>query len=394
MGEATLSAGEAQREIEAAIAALRAGRAGEAQKRLAALTARPSPVPAPWFLLAQACRQSGDEAAEAEALDRTLAQQPRNIGALIMRGDLHERAGDRRAAGSFYRSAVVIADAAGDLPPILRNEVERVLRFGAGLEAEFADHLEAHLSSRGLGPGQRSRHFQDALDIMLGKKRIYLQEPTSFYFPGLPQIEYYEEADFPWLEPIKAAVPAIRSELEQVVAEDGAFRPYVEADPNRPTPTNKLLGDPSWSAFHLYRHGEPLQPNAGRCPATMAALAHAPLPFIRGRSPMALFSLLRPGAHIAAHNGLFNTRLICHVPIIVPSGCRLRVGNETREWEAGKALIFDDSIEHEAWNPTAETRVILLFEIWRPELDEADRAALTAMAEAITEYAGAPPGEG
>ena len=83
---------------------------------------------------------------------------------------------------------------------------------------------------------------------------------------------------------------------------------------------------------------------------------------------------------------MLNTRLICHLPLIVPPNCRLRVGNEVRNVEAGKMLIFDDSIEHEAWNDSDETRVILLFEIWRPELDAEERRALTAMFEAIGLY--------
>jgi aspartyl/asparaginyl beta-hydroxylase (cupin superfamily) len=118
----------------------------------------------------------------------------------------------------------------------------------------------------------------------------------------------------------------------------------------------------------------------------MAALAQAPMPKVEGRSPMALFSVLRPGMHIPPHNGLLNTRLICHIPLIVPPGCRLRVGNETRNVEFGKALIFDDSIEHEAWNDSDETRLILLFEIWRPELDAGEKVALTAMYESIEGY--------
>ena len=87
---------------------------------------------------------------------------------------------------------------------------------------------------------------------------------------------------------------------------------------------------------------------------------------------------------------MLNTRLICHIPLIVPEECRLRVGNETRAVEFGKAMIFDDSIEHEAWNDSDETRVVLLFEIWRPELSEAERRALTVMYEAISGYGAAP----
>ena len=69
---------------------------------------------------------------------------------------------------------------------------------------------------------------------------------------------------------------------------------------------------------------------------------------------------------------MLNTRLIVHLPLVVPENCHLRVGNDVRDVVAGKVMIFDDSIEHEAWNDSAETRVVLLFEIWRPELSEAE----------------------
>ena len=164
--------------------------------------------------------------------------------------------------------------------------------------------------------------------------------------------------------------------------------PYVVAHGNRPPGEHSLLNDPSWSAFYLWQDGALVADNAARCPNSMAALAGLPIPHIAARSPMVLFSVLRPHTHIEAHNGMLNTRLICHIPLIVPEECRLRVGNETRAVEFGKAMIFDDSIEHEAWNDSDETRVVLLFEIWRPELAEVERRALTVMYEAISGYPG------
>jgi aspartyl/asparaginyl beta-hydroxylase (cupin superfamily) len=89
--------------------------------------------------------------------------------------------------------------------------------------------------------------------------------------------------------------------------------------------------------------------------------------------------MLKAGAHIAAHTGMFNTRLICHLPLIVPPDCRFRVGNEVREWQPGKLMIFNDTIEHEAWNDSAEDRVILIFDIWRPELSDREKHELTAL---------------
>jgi aspartyl/asparaginyl beta-hydroxylase (cupin superfamily) len=383
-----VSAPEAEAAIRAGIAALQRREANEARGLFEAVLERGSPLPAPWFLLAQACRQGGDSRAEEAALDKVLSEQPRNIGALLMKGDCRARAADNRAAVSFYRTALAAAAHAGQVPPMLAAELRRAEAFTKLAEGEFEQRLEAHLASAGIGESTRSPRFQASLDIMMGRKQVYLQEPNSFYFPGLPQIQFYERSEFPWLAGIEAAAPAMRAELEAVLAGEEAFRPYVEANPDRPQPANHLLGDRSWSAFYLWQSGEPAPGNAERCPRTMEALARAPMPRIRGRSPMALFSLLRPGTHIKPHNGLLNTRLICHIPLLAPPGCRLRVGNEIRTWEEGKALIFDDSIEHEAWNEGTETRVVLLFEIWRPEIGESERRALTAMFEAITDYGG------
>jgi len=107
---------------------------------------------------------------------------------------------------------------------------------------------------------------------------------------------------------------------------------------------------------------------------------------VRGRSPSILFSLLRPGARIPPHTGEMNTRLICHLPLIVPPDCSFRVGNDTRATVEGRAWVFDDTIEHEAWNGSDRTRVILLFEIWRPELTVEERGLVSAMFEAIDAY--------
>jgi aspartate beta-hydroxylase len=152
-----------------------------------------------------------------------------------------------------------------------------------------------------------------------------------------------------------------------------------------------MLNNPAWSACYLWKNGEPVAENVARFPRTMHALRNAPLAHVPNRSPSILFSLLRPGAHIPAHNGLVNTRFICHLPVIVPGKCRLRVGNETRDWVEGKGWAFDDSIEHEAWNGSDRTRVILLFDVWRPELTEEERQLIVSLFEAIDAHTGVKP---
>ena len=144
-----------------------------------------------------------------------------------------------------------------------------------------------------------------------------------------------------------------------------------------------MVGNADWGAFYLWRDGEPVEDNLALFPKTRAALQPVPFAKVEGMSPNVLFSRLRPGAAIPPHNGFVNTRLICHLPLIVPEGCGFRVGSQTRPWVEGELMVFDDSIEHEAWNRSDRERVVLLFEIWRPELSEEERALVAALLAAI-----------
>src|SRR3546814_3323729 len=105
-------------------------------------------------------------------------------------------------------------------------------------------------------------------------------------------------------------------------------------------------------------------------PRTEAALALAPQNTVPGRAPVAFFSALKPGTHIPPHNGATNTRLTVHMPLVIPPDCALRVGDETRIWEPGKLLMFDDTIRHEAWNYSDRLREVMFFYMWHPMLTE------------------------
>jgi aspartyl/asparaginyl beta-hydroxylase (cupin superfamily) len=365
------------------IDALRRGDAAAARVAFETITAAGNASAQPWLLLAQSCALQADHAAADVALDAVLKLEPRNLYALLMKGDVFVRAGDDRAAVSWYMMATNAA-AGLTLPADLVKRLDAAQDVLARAGGSFRGHLDAVLTSRGVS--HAGPRFAEALAILSGEKQLYLQSPTSFFFPGLPHTQYFDPADFAWVTGLEVAAPAIRAELEAVLASETGLKPYVEADPTRPNKGHMLLGDPDWSAFHLIENGAAVAGNADRCPVTLAALADLPIPKIEARSPMALFSVLRPHTHIPPHSGMLNTRLIVHLPLIVPDGCRLRVGNDVRAVEAGKVMIFDDSIEHEAWNDSDETRVILLFEIWRPELSAAERNALTAMFEAIGSY--------
>ena len=336
------------------------------------------------FDLARQCRERGDAPAEAAALERLLSVEPRHISALVRRADLY-------AAASFYLMAIRSAPPTGqsrETAALLARAREACDRFAA----DYRTYLLRSLTAKGFDPATSSPRFAQSVDLVLGQKRIYLQEPKYYYFPGLPQIQFYERDAFPWLDDVEAATADIRAELEAVLDEPGAIAPYVQGHANRPRKDEMGMRDnPAWSAYYLWKNGEPVGPNVARFPKTMHALRNAPLAHVPNRSPSILFSLLRPGAHIPPHNGLVNTRLICHLPVVVPGKCRFRVGNETRDWVEGRGWAFDDTIEHEAWNGSDRTRVILLFDVWRPELTEDERGLVVSLFEAIDAHTGKKP---
>lgn len=342
--------------------------------------------------LARASAALKDEAGQAAAVDRLLAVDPRNVLGLIMKADQLASAGDSRSATSFYLAALRNAPAREQLTPDVAAELRRARQICDGYAAQYQNYVVQQLADRGFDPATSSQRFAQSVDIILGKRKIFVQEPKYYYFPGLPQIQFYGREQFPWLPAVEQATADIRDELLNVMNEPSAFAPYVQGDANRPRKDQAgMLNNPAWSAFYLWKNGEAVAENAARCPKTLRALQDVPFSRTPNRSPSILFSLLKPGAHIPAHHGLVNTRLICHLPLIVPPNCRFRVGNETRHWEQGKAWLFDDTIEHEAWNDSDQTRVILLFDVWRPELTMEERDLVTALFAAIDAHSGQKP---
>ena len=137
--------------------------------------------------------------------------------------------------------------------------------------------------------------------------------------------------------------------------DEEGFCPYVDYDESLPLDQwAELNRSPRWNAFHLEKDGARVEFNCEKAPRTLAAIGQADRADLPGRSPASMFSTLKPRTRIPPHTGVSNTRLVVHLALIVPPGCGFRVGNETRPWRMGEAFVFDDTIEHEAWNESDE----------------------------------------
>ncbi len=372
-----------------AVDLLQSGQAAPARERLErALRADPR-NPSLWMNLATALRALGLRDEEDRALQSVLSIEPRHLFALLAKAELLEFRGKSKAAAAAYNNALQTIQPNARLPNVLREPMARALEAVRRNDEALAEHI-----GRALGD-VRARHDAESRDraehglaALLGKRRIYHPQPSFLHIPKLPAHEFHPRADFPWLAEFEAATPKIREECERVLREDSAeLEPYISRPDGVPLDQwTELNKSRKWSAFFLWRDGLRVDAHADRCPVTADLLARSPVAQVPGYAPSAFFSILDAGAHIPAHTGVTNARLIVHLPLVVPPHCRFRVGSDTREWQPGKAWVFDDTIEHEAWNESHVPRAILIFDTWHPSLTSAERDVIRTAVPAIKDY--------
>jgi aspartyl/asparaginyl beta-hydroxylase (cupin superfamily) len=342
-----------------------------------------------WINLAVVCQAQQDEAGEERAIRAALTRDPADLVGLILRANLYARQGKRHAAATAYGAVAAVAPPLERLAPALRPAVREALAYRDSYNTEFAGYLDEHLAPllREM-QGEDLGRFRESFDIMTGRKRRFDSQSALFHYHGLAPTSFFSRAEFPWLEEIEAATDAIRDEFLALLDGEDGFTPYLTYASDQPlNQWVELNNSPRWSAFHLIESGRPNPANAARCPHTMRTLQAAPQPDQPGRTPTAMFSLLKPRTRIPPHCGVSNVRLVTHLPLIVPPGCGFRVGNDSRAWEPGRAWVFDDTIEHEAWNDSEQLRVILMFDVWHPHLSGAERALVTALSAGIAAFA-------
>ncbi len=363
--------------------------------------------------------------------ERAVAEDGQHRELWLMLGQVRERMRDLDSAQSAYASAAAlnrddwiarlfladVADAAGDTAAALSARVQALLaaeREGAlAPHAQLAPPLQAAVQ-RAIAMAQRARaeafdlalaplaraHGDDALarirgaiEALVGRRpraRPHpLQHPTLLCIPGLAPQPWFEREAFPFLAEIEAQTEAIRDEVVALLDDGDAIDAYVDVPDRAPAAPmwRELNRSPRWRSYHFYRHGLAIAEHLARCPRTAAALARLPLMRISDHAPEAMFSLLAPNTAIPPHTGVINGRLTVHLPLIVPADCgALKAGDEARGWDEGRCLIFDDSFVHEAWNHSDCLRVVLIFDIWHPDLSAAERGALSTTIATLGEF--------
>ena len=331
-----------------------------------------------WVKLSAMRKASGDLKGALQAIDQALALSPLNFPALLSRAVILD--GLRHPdAGEAYGHALAQIDSEDSIPVQMIPAVQYARQRRDEYRRQLQQNLTARLPS-GLSAVERAR-VERFISNRARSTRHYHQEPSDFHYPGLPEIEFHDRTLFPNLAALEQATADICAEFNALIAAEAAeMVPYVQYPERVPLRQwRELNNNRDWTAVHLLKDGRPVEANARHCPRTIEAIGQMDQPQVPGASPVAMFSLLAPRTRIPAHTGVANTRLVCHLPLIVPPDCGFRVGATTRQWRVGEAFVFDDSIEHEAWNDSDELRVVLIIDVWPPALGQAERQAVAAV---------------
>jgi hypothetical protein len=243
-----------------------------------------------------------------------------------------------------------------NLPAELLKEPRRLFNQVASRPPQLmspspAPKPQSELSDKGTGrPLGLTR-----LEQYIGSFADASSDPSKRIYPELPSQPWHDPKGFPIVPALESAYDQIREEVMQLQDED--FHRENE----------RIARVGAWDVFFFYERGNKNIGNCARCPTITAIIEEHDT--LRTQAGLTYLSRLRPETYIAPHRGPTNLRVRCHLGIQVPDGdCAIRVGNEVGAWGQGNCVVFDDYYEHEAWNRTAEDRIVLIVDLWHPAL--------------------------
>ncbi|RME98197.1 MAG: hypothetical protein D6773_14785, partial [Alphaproteobacteria bacterium] len=334
------------------------------------------------LLLSEILRMSGRHMACANALKAALRLLGPRPDILLKLGLALHEAGQVEAAAQCHSLLLAIDNDTLEAA-VQRNQIApAALRKGRS-------QLDAHLTELhgkwlddycgGVTPASMSR----IKDIIWPQTRpdfsfadAALQQPQGMIVPGLRPVPVFDAAEFPWSGALEQQLTSIRQEVLRVLPEYEDVRPYIQSGSDSNPEWKKLDGSKSWGSIHLYQYGRPVPEALARFPTLASALKEIPFSRIDGGPSEVFLSILRPATRIPLHFGLSNMAVTVHFPILIPDSCGISVGGITHQWKEGELFFFDDSFIHSAWNMSDKIRIVLIFEVWHPDLTEEECGAI------------------
>lgn len=339
-----------------------------------------------WMTLGSVEEAAGRPEAALAAYRRAIDADPKAMQAYLYLGAVLETLGRAEEAAQVYTLGIDVDEQIrllhrrADMPAETRQRAARadalVRRTYTRLHLDTVDRLAR------ARPDTDLARVREAVWPMIDERPVQFardnQRPHSFYMPRLAPVEVYDRSALPWTAALEAHADAIRAEVLAGLNPNRDTTPYVHPDLPMTEDWAALKGSTDWGSLHLFQNGRANRAVCERFPKTLAAFDQVPVVRVDGVPLELFFSVLKPHTRIPPHYGLSNCRLTTHLPLVVPADCGIRVGAHTHRWVEGAVFAFDDSFEHEAWNDSDSVRIVLIFEVWHPDLTDAECRAIEA----------------
>jgi aspartate beta-hydroxylase len=307
--------------------------------------------------------------------DKALALAPNLSDALFLRGRALQALGRGAEAIRCYEAVLAQAPSNAQVQFWLATALhasgrteEAFVRYrnAASLDPRFAAHMQKALADDAQRHQASAQAGMQRLNLYIASFLTNHGAARMGHYPGLSSAPFHDVARLPGAQALEKNYEAIREEITNLANTD--FQSEAEG----------LKENGEWDVFLFYERGRKNDKNCARCPViTRLIESHNT---VRTQAGLLYVSKLNPGTQIKPHKGPTNVRLRCHLGIKIPDGdCGLTVGGETRRWQQGRCLVFDDSLEHEAWNRTPESRIVLIIDFWHPDLTAAEIAYLEGL---------------
>lgn len=337
---------------------------------------------ASWHRQANLEEQIGDISAAGEAHHKCIEIAPNNAIAYLYGGYWLQKNSDNiAAAAALYSiafdldpSILALGPQSGSSPQTQNRsrEADRVMRHF------FSEHHRSICSNI-----PNAHRIKNAQWVQTSNQKKSFSEknfaPEIFFIPDLPTQPIFSSANFSWAKQLHSVSNKIKNELTNALQQQltkECLRPYLGTNFSQHSKLSGLANSNNWMAIDLFKNGELNTEISDFFPETLKAISLIPTYNLNENPFEVFFSFLKPHQSIAPHFGQSNHALTVHLPLDIPSDCYLKVGNQKKSWREGEVLAFDDSFLHSAHNNSDQTRVVLIFSIWQPELTHYERKAV------------------
>ncbi len=282
----------------------------------------------------------------------------RQLAALLARDG---RTRDRELDAAARRARAAMGKARGS-PSRIWTSLDALEAFGSTPGASETSGSPPEALAGG-APTAEGEGLPPRFATFIGGLRTNTDRPLLRFYPGLRAQPWHDPHEFPIVADLERHASQIADEARGFAA--GSFQDEAE----------NIGRTGRWSVLFLVHSGRLNEANLARCPALASIVARHQA--LLSHAGSMYFSCLDPRTRVAAHLGPTNLRVRCHLGLEVPEGCGVRVGGVASQWQEGRCVVFDDSFSHEVWNDSDRRRVILVLDLWHPDLT-GDEIALLA----------------